>query len=149
MGYDCSIIIKKEVHSFHRSVYEYVKLLGEMEAWPCEERYSWNSVVLSDYCVKFEEWFALSEKELGKKIEKLEIRDVMNSKDQFYQGNLVYHDSFEDYHQKEKIYKEKYSDYDLLTSIQNKSMKVVIINVYEISIVILYLIYKQRNECLC
>ena len=37
----------------------------------------------------------------------------------------------------------------MLTSIQNKSMKVVIINAYEISIVILYLIYKQRNEYLC
>ena len=104
----------EKVHSIRRSVYEYVKLLGEIEAWPCDERYSWNSDILSDYCVKFEEWIAYCEKGQGKKIEELDIRDVMNRKEQFYQGNLVYHDSFEDYHQKEKIYKELYPDYDLL-----------------------------------
>ena len=103
-----------KAHSIRRSVYEYVKLLGEKEAWPCDERFSWNSHVLSDYCRTFEDWVALCEKELGKKIEKLNIRDVMNRKDQFYQGDLVYYDSFEDYHQKEKIYKKLYSDYDLL-----------------------------------
>lgn len=103
-----------KVHSIRRCVYEYAKILGEKEAWPCDERFSWNSDVLSDYCRTFEDWIALCEKELGKKIEKLDIRDVMNSKDQFYQGDLVYYDSFEDYHQKEKIYKEQYSDYDLL-----------------------------------
>ena len=57
----------QKVHSICRSVYEYVKLQGEMEAWPCDERYSGNSGTLSDCCVKFEEWIAYCEKGLGKK----------------------------------------------------------------------------------
>ena len=104
----------EKAYGIRRGIYEYVKFFGETEAWPCDERFSWNSDVLSDYCRTFEEWIALCEKYLEKKIEKLDIRDVMNCKDEFYQGDLIYYDSFEDYHKKEKIYKEKYSDYDLL-----------------------------------
>ena len=37
----------------------------------------------------------------------------------------------------------------MLTFILNMNMKVDTISVYVISIVILYLIYKQRNEYLC
>ena len=29
----------EKVHSIRRSVYGYVKLLGEKEAWPCDERF--------------------------------------------------------------------------------------------------------------
>lgn len=104
----------EKVHSIRKSAFEYVSLLGQKEAWPCDERYSWNSGALSDYCCTFEDWKAYCEKGLDGKIKKLDIRDVMNSKDEFYVGDLVYYDSFEDYHQKLQLYKKQYSGYDLL-----------------------------------
>lgn len=100
--------------TIRRYVYDYIILLGEKEAWPCDERYSWNSDLLSNYCCSFEKWMELSEKKLGKKFAKLNYHDVMNRKEWFYNGELVYHDTFEDYHQKLKLYKEQYSNYDLL-----------------------------------
>ena len=104
----------EKVHSIRRSVYEYVLLLGEKEAWPCDERYSWNSGALTDYCCSFEDWISYCENRLGNRIKNLDICDVMNSKKQFYVGDLVYHDSYDDYHQKMRLYKANYSNYDLL-----------------------------------
>lgn len=97
-----------------KSVYDYTILLGQTEALPCSEFYTWNSKIFDDYLITFEGWEEYCVKRMGHEIKAFNLNEVLERKDLFYHSDGVCHDTFIDFHKKMKVYNDLYSDYTLL-----------------------------------
>ena len=97
-----------------KTIYDYATSLGQTEAWPCSEFYTWNSGILENHLRTFEEWEEYCIKRMGHEIKDFNLGEVLERKELFYYNDGVCHDTFEDYHKKMKVYNDLYSDYTLL-----------------------------------
>lgn len=77
-------------------LYKYVLLLGQSEAYPCSDFFSWNNKNWEDEKMTFEKWQKGCIKDLGHEIRILDIEDVKLYKDTFYDKDSVYLDTFSD-----------------------------------------------------
>lgn len=96
------------------TIYGYAMLLGQTDAWLCEEYYTWNSGILEEPTRTFEEWKEYCVDRIKHVIREYDAREVLERRDYFYYGDGVRHDSFEDYHKKMRVYSEYFSGYTLL-----------------------------------
>ena len=97
-----------------KTVYDYATSLGQTEAWPCSEFYTFNSDALENYLRTFEEWEEYCVKKMGHEIKDFNLGEVIERKELFYHSDGVCHDTFEDYHKKMRAYNDLYSDFTLL-----------------------------------
>ena len=97
-----------------KTVYDYVSSLGQTEAWPCSEFYTWNSGILENHLRTFKDWEEFCVKRMGHEIMDLKLNEILERKEYFYHSDGVCHDTFEDYHKKMRVYNDLYSDFSLL-----------------------------------
>ncbi len=97
-----------------KTIYGYAMLLGQTDAWLCEEFYTWNCGILEEPTRTFEEWKEYCVDRIKHEIKEYDTREVLERKKYFYDGDGVRHDSFEDYHKKMRVYSEHFSGYTLL-----------------------------------
>ena len=78
-------------------MYKYISLLGANEAYVCTEYCAWNNVLWKESKMTFDDWKNICTKELGgREIEILDLNDVKNREEYFYDKAPVYLDKFKD-----------------------------------------------------
>lgn len=77
-------------------MFKYVRLLGMTEAYACADYQTWNNKYWIDEDTTFEYWLKECCKDIGHNIEVLDIQDVINHEEIFYNKEAVYLDTFSD-----------------------------------------------------
>ena len=77
-------------------MYKYIPLLEASEAYVCAEYCAWNNALWKDSKMTFADWEDLCRRELGHDIEILDLNDVKNREEYYYNKDAVYLDKFED-----------------------------------------------------
>lgn len=79
-----------------KQMFRYVKLLGMSQAYVCSVYLTWNSSFWKESQTTFDYWFEECRKEEGQEIKILDVQDVRNHKELFYNKDSIYLDTFTD-----------------------------------------------------